>query len=98
MAKRRDGEGPEEAVPHGSRPGDELGDRYTLVDLLSESRGGRFWRASDQVLARHVALHVISADDERAPGLLDAARRSAAVQDRRMLRVLDADERDGLVY
>ena len=88
----------EEAVPHANRPGDVLGGRYTLVDLLNESRGGRFWRARDQVLSRHVALHVIAADDDRAPGLLEAARRAAGVQDRRMLRVLDADERDGQVY
>lgn len=80
------------------RHGDVLADRYLLIDLLSESRGGRFWRAHDRVLSRHVALHVIPEDDERAGGLLDAAKRSATVSDRRLLRVLDADVRDGLVY
>lgn len=85
-------------VPNSIRPGDVLADRYRLVDLLHESRGGRFWRAHDKVLERHVALHVIEAGDERAEGLLEAARRSATVPDRRLLRVLDADQVDGVVY
>ena len=78
-------------VPHATRAGDVLADRYRLVDLLSESGGGRFWRAHDRILERHVALHVIAADDERAELLLDAARRSATVLDPRILRVLDAE-------
>ncbi|WP_341924824.1 protein kinase family protein [Nocardioides psychrotolerans] len=85
-------------MPHSIRPGDVLADRYRLVDLLTESGGGRFWRAHDRVLERHVALHVIAADDARAPGLLEAARRSAMILDRRILRVLDADTDDGLVF
>ncbi len=80
------------------RPGDLLAGRYRLEDLLNESRGGRFWRAHDRVLDRHVAVHCLAADDERAPHLLDAARRSAAVLDRCILRVLDADERDDVVF
>lgn len=78
-------------VPHATRAGDVLADRYRLVDLLSESGGGRFWRAHDRILERHVALHVIAADDSRAEPLLDAARRSATVLDPRILRVLDAE-------
>ncbi len=85
-------------MPHNVRPGDVLADRYRLIDLLTESGGGRFWRAHDSVLARHVALHVIEASDERADGLLEAARRSATIPDRRMLRVLDADRVDGLCF
>ena len=53
-------------MPHATRAGDVLADRYRLVDLLSESGGGRFWRAHDRILERHVALHVIAADDPRA--------------------------------
>ena len=85
-------------MPNSIRPGDVLADRYRLVDLLTESGGGRFWRAHDRVLARHVALHVIDADDERAPGLLEAARRSATILDPHLLRVLDADQVDGLCF
>ncbi|MBZ5735569.1 protein kinase family protein [Nocardioides sp. TRM66260-LWL] len=85
-------------MPQSNRPGDVLAGRYRLIDLLSESGGGRFWRAQDDVLERDVALHVIAADDPRADDLLDAARRSAAVLDPRILRVLDADVRDGRCF
>ncbi len=85
-------------MPHSIRPGEVLADRYRLIDLLTESEGGRFWRAHDRVLERHVALHVIDAEDPRAPGLLEAARTSATVLDRRILRVLDAETRDGICY
>ncbi|WP_134740538.1 protein kinase family protein [Nocardioides sp. 503] len=85
-------------MPHTIRPGDVLAGRYRLVDLLTESGGGRFWRAHDRVLQRHVALHVIPADDPRAEGLLEAARSSAVLLDRRVLRVLDAETHDGLCY
>jgi hypothetical protein len=79
-------------VPEHNRPGDVLADRYRLTDLLSESGGGRFWRAFDKVLQRDVAVHIISCADDRAPLLREAARTSATVLDRRMLRVLDIDE------
>lgn len=78
-------------MPHATRAGDVLADRYRLVDLLSESGGGRFWRAHDRVLERHVALHVIAAQDPRAELLTEAARRSATVHDHRILRVLDVE-------
>jgi serine/threonine kinase PknH len=79
-------------VPEHTRPGDVLADRYRLTDLLTESEGGRFWRAFDSVLQRDVAVHIIPVTDERAPLLREAARTSATVLDRRMLRVLDIDE------
>ncbi|MBO0844616.1 MAG: protein kinase family protein [Nocardioides sp.] len=79
-------------MPEHNRPGDALADRYRLTDLLTESAGGRFWRAFDSVLQRDVAVHIISCEDERAPLLRIAARTSATVLDRRMLRVLDIDE------
>lgn len=85
-------------MPTGVRPGDTLADRYLLEDLLSESGTGRFWLAHDQVLQRHVALHTIGCDDDRAPGLLDAARRSATVVDPRILRVLDAQMRSDVCF
>ncbi|MEI5673415.1 MULTISPECIES: protein kinase family protein [unclassified Nocardioides] len=85
-------------MPHSNRPGDVLAGRYRLVDLLSESGNGRFWRAHDRVLERHVALHVIAEDDDRAAGLVEAARRSATVLDPRILRVLDAERTGGLCY
>lgn len=85
-------------MPSSIRPGDTLAGRYRLDDLLSESGSGRFWRAHDRVLQRHVALHVMSVDDDRVPLLLDAARRSATVADPRVLRVLDAERRGPICF
>ncbi len=79
-------------MSHAIRPGDVLAGRYQLVDLLDESAGGLFWRAYDSSLDRSVAVHLIRADDERAALLREAARTSARVVDRRLLRVLDVDE------
>lgn len=81
-----------------TRPGDVMAGRYRLIDLLSESGGGRFWRAHDAILERFVALHVIPEDDPRAPMLVEAARTSAAVLDSRILRVLDAATEDGRCF
>jgi len=74
--------------------GTVLAGRYRLDDLLSESGGARLWRATDQMLARSVAVHVLDADDPRAGAILVAARTSATVNDGHFLRVLDAAEED----
>ena len=80
------------------RPGDVLAGRYRLADLLSETEHGRFWLAHDSVLGRPVAVHVLDAEDPRAPHLMAAARASASIADQRLLRVLDAETRDGISY
>ncbi|MEO5665552.1 MAG: protein kinase family protein [Nocardioides sp.] len=85
-------------MPDSLHAGDLLAKRYRLDELLTESAGGRFWRAHDLVLDRHVAVHIIASADERADGLLDAARRTAPHHDRRLLRVLDADRTEELCY
>lgn len=79
-------------------PGTVLGGRYRLDDLLSESDGARFWRGTDTVLARNVAIHAVPTDDPRAGDLLGAARRSATVIDPHLLRVLDCDDEDGVTW
>lgn len=86
------------AVPQSTRSGEVLAGRYRLVDLLNESGDGRFWRAHDAVLGRHVAIHVIAEDDARAEDLMGAARCSATLIDARMLRVLDAESTGGICY
>jgi hypothetical protein len=79
-------------------PGTVLARRFSLDDLLGEFDGARFWRATDQTLARSVAVHVLPTSDPRAGSLLTAARTSALVTDGHLLRVLDAAEEDGVVY
>ncbi|MET3961951.1 hypothetical protein ABIE44_001885 [Marmoricola sp. OAE513] len=79
-------------------PGTMLDGRYRMEVLLSEHDGARFWRATDTVLARSVAVHVLPSDDPRAPRVLTAARASAAVSDPHFLRVLDCADVDGLTW
>ena len=79
-------------------PGTVLAGRYRLDDLLAESEGARFWRATDTILARSVAIHAVVSDDPRAPALLEAARVSATVVDPHLLRVLDCDDEDGITW
>ena len=79
-------------------PGTLLAGRYRLDDLLAESGGARFWRATDTILARSVAIHAVPSDDPRAPHLMEAARVSATVIDPHLLRVLDCDDSDGTTW
>lgn len=79
-------------------PGTLLAGRFALEDLLEDTEGARFWRATDRTLARSVAVHVISAEDPRSEALLNAARTSATVSDGHLLRVLDAATEDGITY
>ncbi len=72
-------------------PGAVLSQRYRLEDLLEEFSGGRFWRATDMVLARNVAIHVIAASDPRAEALITAARANVLITDPHLLRVLDCE-------
>jgi serine/threonine protein kinase len=69
--------------------GTVLGGRYRLDDLLSENRGAHFWRGTDTVLGRSVAVNVLPVDDARIDRVLEAVRTSATVTDSRILRVLD---------
>ena len=46
-------------------PGALLGGRYRLDDLLDDIDGARFWRATDTVLARSVAVHALDESDPR---------------------------------
>lgn len=79
-------------------PGVELAGRYRLDDLLSESGGARFWRGTDAVLGRSVAVNTVPSDDPRAEPLIAAARASATVTEAHLLRVLDCDAGEDLTW
>ncbi|MDQ6934773.1 MAG: protein kinase family protein [Actinomycetota bacterium] len=79
-------------------PGTVLGGRYRLDDLLTVHDEARFWRATDTVLARSVAVHAVPTADRRAAELAEAAQRSATVIDPHLLRVLDSDSGDGITW
>ena len=85
--------------PPALHPGDVLGGRYRIEDLIGEVGGSQIWRAKDDVLNRSVGAQVLPATDPRAVSFLDAARASTAVTDPRFLRVLDvADDERGHAY
>lgn len=84
--------------PISMSPGSMLDGRYRLEVLLSEHDGARFWRATDTVLARSVAVHVVASTDPRSAAVLEAARTSARVTDPHFLRVLDCADVDGITW
>ena len=84
----------DKSIGHGT----VLAGRFRLEDLVTETDGAKFWRATDLILARSVAVNVVDSADPRSEGLLSAARTSATVTDGHFLRVLDAAEEDGVVY
>lgn len=66
--------------------------RYALLDEIAsshDSAGTAFFRGHDDVLERDVTVRLLVEDDPRAAAFLGAARASALVEDRRLLRVLD---------
>ncbi len=79
-------------------PGALLAGRYRIAELLAEIDGARVWRAVDEVLSRAVVVDVLPAGDPRTNVLFDAARRAAAANDPRFLRVLDCDVFEGVTY
>jgi len=69
-----------------------LGGRYRLWERLAEQDGSTEWRATDEVLARTVAVRTFPPESQQAREVIAAARAAARVSDARLARVLDADE------
>ncbi|WP_256829702.1 murein biosynthesis integral membrane protein MurJ [Ornithinimicrobium faecis] len=83
----------------GLEPGTMLGRRYALEELLAQ-RGDvlEYWSALDSTLDRLVAVTMLPSTGDRAilaHAVLDGARRTAGVDDPRLVRVLDVGEEDG---
>lgn len=84
-------------------PGMRVGDRYELVtQLASWPQPGAAdplvitsWQATDVALSRPVLMQLMDPADPRTANVLAAARRAAATNDPRFLRVLDAMEASG---
>jgi hypothetical protein len=85
--------------PHTLDPGTRFVDRYLLEELQRQTaEGTTYWRAHDELLDRAVGLCLVSGESSGAQPVLDAARRAATVTDPRFLRVLDANDADGIIY
>lgn len=89
---------PSGEVPLGVAPR-RIG-RYALLDLVAEDGDVRLWRGYDETLDRPVGIRSLPVTDPRARTVHAAACAAAAVDDRRLVRVLDVletDDRVGIV-
>jgi hypothetical protein len=73
----------------GVGPGTVFGERYALRRRLSHRPDVERWSALDVTLDREVTLIVIGAEHPSSPGVIDAARRAAGVENARLVRILD---------
>lgn len=72
--------------------------RYRLERQLVDVTHVALWRGHDEVLDRPVAVRLVADAHPRADQVLQAARSTACVDDRRIARVLDADSGADHVY
>ncbi|GAA2302074.1 hypothetical protein GCM10009853_068270 [Glycomyces scopariae] len=89
-----------------ARPGDLVGDRYRLEDLVGKGGNGSVWRAHDTVLRREVALKEVFLPPDLPPQervqLIDRSRREAQIaaglSHPSVIRVFDVVEHAGLPW
>jgi putative peptidoglycan lipid II flippase len=80
------------------RPGDLVVGRYLVGVQVDDNWGVHGWRARDELLGRDILLTTCNPDDPRADALVAAGRRAAALEDHRVMRVLDAHRDAHLAY
>lgn len=73
----------------GISPGTTLGGRYVIDRALSSRDGVEQWIARDTTLGREVTVTIFAQDHPHQAAALDAARRVAGVEERRLAQVLD---------
>lgn len=74
---------------YGVGTGRVVADRYALNERRAHLGAIEVWSAVDQTLSREVSITVFPSNLSRADAIVDAARRSAALNDHRLVRVLD---------
>ena len=74
---------------YGVGTGRLIAERYALTERRAHLGSIEVWSAVDTTLGREVSVTVFPADLSRADAIVDAARRSAALNDHRLVRVLD---------
>ena len=79
-------------------PGARLSDRFLLEDRVHEAGGATLWKATDEVLARPVAVHTFSPDFERIDEVVRAARAASRLTDPRLTQVFDAADDGDTAY
>lgn len=73
-------------------PGARLAGRYRLDELVSQTEGASFWKATDETLARLVAVWTFTEGFPRTGDAVRAARATSRIADSRVTQVFDADD------
>ncbi|MGA8047876.1 MAG: protein kinase family protein, partial [Dermatophilaceae bacterium] len=82
----------------GIGPGSVLGGRYTADRRTAQYAGAERWTARDTTLERQVMLFTVPRSHPNVDAVLDAARRSAGLDNSRLSRILDVGQDDDLAY
>ncbi|WP_040155339.1 protein kinase family protein [Mobilicoccus massiliensis] len=75
-----------------------IASRYALRQRRATLGNIEVWAATDSTLGREVSVTVLPVSDSHAEPLLEAARRTAAVNDHRLVRVLDVGSRGEIAW
>ncbi|WP_026124530.1 protein kinase family protein [Nocardiopsis baichengensis] len=73
-------------------PGARLAGRYRLDEMVSQTEGASFWKATDETLARLVAVWTFTEGFPRTGDAVRAARATSRIADSRVTQVFDADD------
>ncbi|MET9782193.1 protein kinase family protein [Nocardiopsis alba] len=79
-------------------PGAKLANRYRLDHVVSETGGATRWKATDETLARPVAVWTFTEGFPRTSEVVRAARATSRIPDARVTQVFDADDTTPVPY
>ncbi|WP_435110396.1 protein kinase family protein [Nocardiopsis synnemataformans] len=79
-------------------PGAKLANRYRLDQVVSETGGATRWKATDETLARPVAVWTFAEGFPRTSEVVRAARATSRIPDARVTQVFDADDSSPVPY
>lgn len=83
---------------YGVGTGRVIADRYALSERRAHLGSIEVWSAVDSTLGREVSITLFPSNLSRADAIVDAARRSAALNDPRLVRVLDVGTGDDVSW
>ncbi|MGD0064257.1 MAG: serine/threonine protein kinase [Streptosporangiaceae bacterium] len=81
-----------------SEPGTRLAGRYRLVDQVTAGAGWTYWKATDETLARFVAVLTFTAGFPRVAETVAAARTASRLNDPRFPQVFDVEDAEEPPY